>query len=138
MFRNSIITIAIHFAFSISSAQNLGFESYYSINSMWLSSPGSLGIGLYGWENPALLTYQKNFDLLFSWQNKDNNPFNKANRFGLFAATNGLGFGWIKNKIGDVTENDYRISLVLEIKVIPLELDLDGLVGTQQSSKDRA
>ncbi|MBL7961486.1 hypothetical protein JNL27_14730, partial [bacterium] len=40
---------------------------YHTHNNFQLASPGALGVGLYGYENPAMLNYLHQPDLMFTW-----------------------------------------------------------------------
>lgn len=91
-----------------SSAQT--FSSYYSTADLALASPGALRTGLYGFENPALLTYQHQTDLAFVWSDAGGR-WNSFNRWGLFAAFPHFGFGVVKTKAGGASVTDYRLSL---------------------------
>jgi hypothetical protein len=37
-------------------------QTYYRENKFWMASPGAYKSGLYGFDNPAVLTYQNQFD----------------------------------------------------------------------------
>lgn len=89
---------------------------YHSQNSFQLASPGALGVGLYGYENPAMLNYLHQPDLMFAWNTNSGYvraPWNNPNQWGLFIAVPHLGFGVIHNKVPGLNAaiNDYRISL---------------------------
>ncbi len=45
-------------------------QSFYDHNNFLLASTGSLYVGLYGYDNPALLTYLHAFDLAFIWSDQ--------------------------------------------------------------------
>lgn len=73
------------------------------------ASPGGLGVGLYGYDNPALLTYLHQPDLLFVTHD-GYGRFQDFNNWGLFAAAPGLGFGVVHQEAGPYSINDYRIT----------------------------
>lgn len=85
---------------------------YHTQTDFLLTSPGAMGLGLYGYINPALLTYVHQPDLMFTWSDASG-KWNDFNRWGLFAAIPkpNLGFSVIRQKdtLGSVT--DYRLSL---------------------------
>ena len=85
---------------------------YHTQTDFLLTSPGGMGFGLYGYTNPALLTYVHQPDLMFTWSDASG-KWNDFNRWGLFAAIPkpNLGFSVIRQKdtLGSVT--DYRLSL---------------------------
>jgi len=92
-----IILLNLFFIYNLVHSQSvLNFESNYNL---FLSSPGSYRFGLNGFDNPALLTYQKALDVYFLWNTK-NKSFSKINDFGLFAGAKNFGFGYYKKKVG--------------------------------------
>jgi protease IV len=82
---------------------------YHFRNDFLHASSGALKYGLYGFDNPALLSYVTQGDLYFTWSDQ-NGSFADFNHWGLFAAVPNLGFGMIQQEssLGSVT--DYRIS----------------------------
>ena len=68
-----------------------------------------MGYGLYGFSNPAILTYAERFDLMFNWAD-EYGEWNDLNHWGLFTAVPNIGFGVIhqENSLGKI--NDYQIS----------------------------
>jgi len=73
------------------------------------AAPGAMGVGLYGYDNPALLNYLIQSDLMFTWTDTTGNVVDFEN-WGLFFALPKLGYGMIreKNAMGSVI--DYRLS----------------------------
>ncbi len=86
------------------------FPTYYSASDLSLTSPGSLKFGLYGYDNPALLTYIRQPDVQFSWSDATG-KWNDFNRWGLFVAAPNIGFGAITTKAGSASITDYRLSV---------------------------
>lgn len=89
---------------------------YHTHNNFQLASPGAMGAGLYGYENPAMLNLLHQPDLVFTWNSNSgywHAPWNKPRQWGLFMAVPHLGFGVIHTKLPDSVSaiNDYRISL---------------------------
>ena len=78
-------------------------------NKYLLTSPGALKYGLYGYDNPALVTYVDGFDALFTWSDQIGN-WNDFDEWGLFTGVRGLGFGVVKEKFLDHAVYDYKIS----------------------------
>ena len=87
-----------------------GLPSYYSQLDFLMTSPGALKYGLYGYDNPALLTYLHQPDIFFTWSDAGGDWYD-FNRWGLFTAIPNLGFGLIHHKIGTLSVTDYRISV---------------------------
>lgn len=89
---------------------------YHTLNNFQLASPGAMGVGLYGYENPAMLNYLHQPDLMFTWNTNAgywHDPWNNPRQWGLFMAFPHLGFGVIHTKLPNsvFAINDYRISL---------------------------
>jgi protease-4 len=84
---------------------------YHSQYDHLLSSPGSMGYGLYGYVNPAVLKQVERPDLLFTWSG-GSDDFSDFDRWGLFTAipTPRLGFGIIREKGSPGTIYDYRLA----------------------------
>jgi protease-4 len=108
-------TLAILAFAVIISACSIGADTeippFHTQHDFLLASPGGLGYGLYGYTNPALLAYVERPDILFTWSDASGN-FDDFERWGLFAGTDKLGFGVIRQEddlLGAV--NDYRVSL---------------------------
>jgi protease-4 len=105
--------LALLFLLSLCSLSSARGESalppYHSYTDFLLASPGALGPGLYGYTNPALLTYVHQPDLMFAWSD-ESGQWKDFDRWGLFAAVPHLGIGVMRNKteLGSVT--DYRLS----------------------------
>ena len=71
----SMVLLALLVSLSVSQT----FPSYYSTSDLAFTSPGALKFGLYGYENPALLTYVRQHDLEFVWTDASEkwNDFNR-------------------------------------------------------------
>lgn len=83
--------------------------AFHAHHDFLLTSSGAMKFGLYGYDNPALLTYLHQPDFYFTWTDQ-NGSFGDFNRWGLFAAIPNAGFGLIQQEtpLGSVT--DYRVS----------------------------
>ena len=86
-----------------------GFSTFYNRNEFLFASPGAIKYGLYGYDNPALLNYIENFNLMFDWTNQ-NAKWNDLKNWGLFAAIPNFGFGMVHKKIENIAVTDYKIS----------------------------
>lgn len=101
-------------------AQSL--SPYYTQMDFQLASSGAIGSGLYGFENPALLNYVRQPDLIFAW-NTNPSQWKGMDKWGLFTAVPHLGFGMIRQDIHHpelvgfgygsekTTITDYRLAL---------------------------
>jgi protease IV len=85
------------------------FPDYHSQTDLSLTSPGAMKFGFYGYDNPALLSYIHQPDILFMW-NDEGKKWNDFNRWGLFTAVPNVGFGLIHERQGDIEITDYRLS----------------------------
>jgi protease-4 len=88
---------------------NTEIPRYHSEYDFLMASPASMGYGLYGYANPAVLRQVEGADLLFGWRGTSDD-FSDFDRWGLFSGFPMLGFGVIKDKseLGQVW--DYRLA----------------------------
>lgn len=84
-------------------------QSYYQQSKYWMASPGAFKNGLYGYDNPALLVYQHEPDLYFTWSNQYG-KWNEFNQWGLFAAVPNLGFSVLHDKNFMSENTNYKLS----------------------------
>jgi protease IV len=99
------IFLSAFILFSIS----LPAQTYYSQNELWPTSPGAMKYGLYGYDNPALLSTVDNMDIYFAWSDKTG-EWNDFNNWGLFTALPNFGFGFVRNQLFNFSVTDYKIS----------------------------
>lgn len=104
---------------------------YHTQNDFLLASPGGMGVGLYGYDNPALLTYLHQPDVMFTLSDKTG-KWSDFNRWGIFAAVPNFGFGMINQSdtIGSVI--DYRLSLAFGNKTTSLGIGYGWSGGDTQ------
>jgi protease IV len=84
-------------------------QTYFSENKFWMTSPGAFKSGLYGFDNPAILTYQSQPDFYFTWTN-ENGKWNDFNNWGGFAALPNFSFGVVNQKFDGHNATDYKLS----------------------------
>jgi len=84
--------IILIFAGSLSAGTSV--PRYHSQYDFLLASPASMGFGLYGYANPAVLRQVEQADLLFGWRGTSDD-FSDFDRWGLFTGFPMLGFGVI-------------------------------------------
>ncbi len=78
-------------------------------NDFSFTPPGALKFGLYGYDNPAVLTYLHQPDMYFAW--KDVVGVNKGfNNWGLFTAIPNFGFTMISSGDKDFSVTEYNLS----------------------------
>lgn len=106
----SIFTLAALVALAGHGFAQTGFASYYSNTDLSFTSPGALKFGLYGCDNPAVLTYLHQPDFSFVWTDATGR-WNDFTRWGAFLGLPHVGFGAIKTKAGGASITDYRLSV---------------------------
>ena len=84
------------------------FPSYYEVNDFNFAPAGALKYGLYGYDNPAVLTYLHQPDIYFTW-NDLGGDFNDLNNWGLFTAIPNFGFSVVS--FGDKTNSVFNYTL---------------------------
>lgn len=87
----------------------VGQTSYFSKSDFALTSPGAFKTGLYGYDNPALLSYQHQPDLMLVWTDA-RGRWSDFNRWGLFTAVPNFGFALVHEKLGAANVTDYNVS----------------------------
>jgi protease IV len=104
---------------------------YNNYNFFGYTSPGAMKYGLYGRDNPALLSYVENLDMQFSWSDYNGN-WNDFNHWGLFAALPNLGFNAVRENFGNRRVTDYQLSSAMGNRTFSLGF------GYNWSTGDRA
>lgn len=84
-------------------------HGYYGMNALGMTSPGAMKYGLYGYDNPAVLSTLNAPDFYFSYT-KFKRDWNEAHEYGLYAAVPNLGFGLVNHKFGGQSVTNYMIS----------------------------
>jgi protease IV len=84
-------------------------HGYYGMNALGMTSPGAMKYGLYGYDNPAVLSTLNAPDFYFSYT-KFKRDWNEAHEYGLYAAVPKLGFGLVNHKFGGHSVTNYMIS----------------------------
>jgi protease IV len=111
------------------SAQNL-YQTYYYQNEFALTSAGAMRYGMYGSDNPALLSTLTGADLLFTWS--DQNGWRSLNRWGLFAAVPNLSFNINReNWVNAFSVTDYKINTAVGDKSFGLGIGYGWSTGNE-------
>lgn len=87
----------------------INYPSYYQQNDMSLAPAGAIKFGLYGWDNPALLSTLHQPDFLFTWNNKTGD-WNDFNNWGIFSAIPNFGFTMYNQSSGKLHITDFKLS----------------------------
>lgn len=103
--------LCANFAVQLVFAQSVSsITPYYMRNDFQLASPGALKFGLYGYDNPALLSYVREFDMLFAWSDNNSRVFDFY-QWGVFAAAPNVGFGLSREKVVSDYVTNYSVAL---------------------------
>ena len=102
----SILVLGIFYA----AAAQPNFRPFYERNDFLFTSPGSLKYGLYGYDNPAVLSYVSQPDVLFTWSDR-NASRTDLKHWGLFIGLPHIGFGTIHESVPAGRYADYNISI---------------------------
>ena len=86
-----------------------GFDNFHVRNDFLMASPGAMKFGLYGHDNPALLNYVTQPDIMFAWSDQFGG-FSDFERWGLFMGMPNMGFSAINLNTAGIRIRDYRVS----------------------------
>ncbi|MGB9720450.1 MAG: signal peptide peptidase SppA [bacterium] len=86
--------------------------SFYGHNKYLLTSPGAMGVGLYGYDNPALLTYLHQFDLSLMWSDQVG-EWNDFNDWIFFTGVPNLGFSISHQELPAGSITGYNLSFAM-------------------------
>ncbi|AFH50692.1 Periplasmic serine protease [Ignavibacterium album JCM 16511] len=87
----------------------INFPSYYHQNDMSLAPAGALKFGLYGWDNPAILSTLHQPDFLFTWNDRIGD-WNDFNNWGIFTAIPNFGFTMYNQSFDKYHITDFKLS----------------------------
>jgi len=76
-----------------------------------MASPGAYKSGLYGFDNPAVLTYQNQFDFYITGSNENGDK--EFTNTGFFIAIPNFGLGLVNEKLNGTSVTDYKISAAI-------------------------
>jgi protease-4 len=85
-----------------------GSSYYYTQNEFNLTSPGSMKFGLYGYDNPALLSTLHQFDIYFAWADFEEGK--SFDHWGIFSAIPNFGFAAVYKSLSKYSITDYKLS----------------------------
>ncbi len=85
---------------------------YHERNDFLFTSPGAMKFGLYGYDNPALLSYIHQPDVLFTWSDATAN-WSEFKRWGLFIGIPHVGFGTVHEKTPIGHYANYSLALAV-------------------------
>jgi protease IV len=127
-----LVLIGLLFILAMSCATAQTFPSYYSASDLSFASPGAMKFGLYGYDNPALLTYVRHPDFQFTWTDVGG-KWNDFNRWGLFAASQNAAFGVVKTKTPEASLTDYKFSLGFGDKTVSMGMAFSFAAGNRDA-----
>jgi protease-4 len=131
--QRALSLLLTNFVLAASLVAQTTFAPYSERNSFLLASPGAMKFGLYGYDNPALLSYIHQPDLLVTWTGSRT----PTNRWGLFLGLPQAGFGLVSEKIGGSTVTDYNISLASDNRTLSAGIGY-GWTKTDNPAYDRS
>jgi protease-4 len=106
------ITIISLILFTVLVHAQSGLMNYYAINQFSLTSPGAMKYGLFGYDNPAMLSTQSGPDVFITWSNKTG-TWNNFDNWGLFASIPHFGFDVVNSRLLGASLNNYKLSASL-------------------------
>ena len=112
--RRMILAAVLSLLFADSLPAQSSITPYYERNDFLFTSPGAMKYGLYGYDNPALLSYIRQPDLLVNW----NDGGDPTHRWGMFIGVPNVGVGTIRENSSGVTVTDYYVSLAAGDKTL--------------------
>jgi protease-4 len=126
--------LALTLLFSLIGTCGADIPGYHYHSKYLLASPGAMGMGLYGYVNPALLTYLHQTDFYFAWSDAkgDWSNFDGWGLFTGFPALN-MGFGVIKDKTDVGSAHDYRLSFAGGRPTSSIGLQYNWSAGSNQT-----
>jgi len=86
--------------------------TFYEHNKFLLASPGAMYVGLYGYDNPALLTYLHQFDLAFIRSDQTNN-WNDFDEWMILTGIPNFGFTINHKEFSTGSINSYNLSFAM-------------------------
>lgn len=107
--RIGLTLVVLGFCCTFKLSAQSSIPPYHVQNDFLLASPGALQVGLHGYDNPALLTYQHQADLLFTFSDASG-KWSELNRWGVFFGAPNFGLGVVRQKTNAGSVADYRIS----------------------------
>jgi protease IV len=116
--------------------QKLSFLGYDELSNFLPTSPGAYKFGLYGFSNPAMMSYfQGPSDLTFAYNKSDSNG-NDRTQWGLFSASKYSSSGVISQDYRGEAVYDYRYNLAFGDRTFSLGIGY-GFVGGAKSMYGR-
>lgn len=103
----NFILLTLLFSFNLFS--QTGFYSSWGQQKLSFTSPGAMKYGLYGYDNPAILSTLTHPDIYITWSDPVNSSM-KNNLYGVFTAVPNFGIGIITHNAGNESITDYLFS----------------------------
>ncbi len=107
--KRNLLSLCLLVLLPVAAAAQFSSHPFQQRTDYLLTSPGAMKFGLYGYDNPALLAYVDELDLLFHFS--DQGGFGAFERFGGFAASAPFGFSVLHNGIGPASYTAFSSGL---------------------------
>ncbi len=119
---------------SILSAQD-GLLPYHQKSSLFPASAGAMQFGLYGYDNPAVLTYARTANLMVSWTDSYNSP--EYRRLGLFYAGRDFAMGLHSENMGEFSSSELYFASAFGSKGFSLGYRVGYVFGDREDMNRR-
>ncbi|MCX6153341.1 MAG: signal peptide peptidase SppA [Candidatus Kapabacteria bacterium] len=111
-FYRIIFFIAIFSVTGMYAQQTGSFMKYYELTDFMHAAPGAFKYGMYGYDNPAMMSYFRGSDLMLTASDKDASLANMK-RWGMFYGANDMSLGAIHLTDSGREVTDYRLSAAM-------------------------
>lgn len=107
---------------------------YFELNNFGFTPAGALKYGLYGYDNPAVLTYLHQPDIYFTWNDRIG-VIGDFNNWGLFTAVPNLGFSIVSSGDKQNSISEYTLSSAFGNSAFSLGLGYSWVNGDSEIFK---
>lgn len=132
--KSAKVVLAVILLLAWAAQSEATIPAYHTHSRYLLASPGAMGMGLYGYVNPALLTYLHHADLYFAWSDAGG-EWSDLDGWGLFTGFPQLnmGFGVVKDGAEVGVSYDYRLSFAAGSPTSSLGLQYNWSAGSNRT-----
>ncbi len=104
-----LIIVSFIFLFAGNLSAQTGLYLNQGQQNLRFTSPGAMKYGLYGYDNPAILSTLTHPDIYITWSDPVSFPV-RNNYVGVFTALPNFGFGFVTHNFGAASITDYMFS----------------------------